>query len=139
MIVQTQYAIPAPVKDDLLIVERYNGTPVPANRLPIGVYYGQENDFKKVNWQNIAPLLAPSLAQILFPNNNLIRSEIIVTDFVAGINTVDYTLGGTPSIIQFWQGDSLFTMGFPVKATTTQLFIESSDIYTNIVINMIKF
>lgn len=139
-IIVTESTIPNATPDNLLVVEPFNGTPVPANRLPVGAYYVQDNQFKSPNWQNLANILAPSLRKLLFPNQpTTFGTQLISTRLIAGTNTIAHTLGGIPSIIQFWQGNSLFTMGFPVTASATELTIESSDAYSNIIISLVRF
>lgn len=139
-ILVTESTIPSPTTDNLLVVEPLNGSPVPVNRLPVGVYYVQSNEFKNPNWQNLANILAPSLKKLLFPNQVTIKAQTIpALTIIMGTNTIPHDLGARPNIIQFWQGDSWFVAGFYTRATATNLIIESTGDYADIEIDLIKF
>ena len=140
-ILVTDTTIPNPTPDNLLVVEPLNGSPVPVNRLPVGVYYVQESQFKNANWQNLANILAPSLKKLLFPNqpSSIKAQTISALTITVGTNTIPHDLGARPNIIQFWQGSSWFVGGFVMRATATDLIIESTDDYADIEIDIIKF
>ena len=100
----------------------------------------QENQFKNPNWQNLANILAPSLKKLLFPNSPPpFATQVIPTDISRGTNTIPHGLGGRPNIIQFWQNNLWLAAGFYTIATATALTIESTDDYTGIEIDLIRF
>ena len=139
-IIVTQGGIPSPESDSLLVVEPYNGTSESNARLPIGVYYCQNGDFKKKNWQNLANLIAPTIQKLLAP---IIpappKTQVITTDLAIGNNVIPHNLKQRPNVIQFWQNDLLLNAGFYTQANNTELTIVSPDIYSSIEISLILF
>jgi len=138
-VIDTQGEIPPPIAGDLLVVEPYNGSPVPTDRLPVGVYYAQDNEFKAANWQDLAKILAPSLRKLLPPTAAPTVAETLTVDISVGENTFPHDLGRVPALVQFWQGEYLMVAGFAAKASASEIIVESPDIYKGIKINLLTF
>lgn len=66
-------------------------------------------------------------------------TQSIEVDIEEGLQSVNHHLGGTPDLIQYWQGANLFAGGFTTNVTGSQVLIDSTDAYEGIVIKLIKF
>lgn len=94
VIVSDSKVLPSADSDQILIVEPYNGTPTPPNRLQNGIYYS----FKKA-WYNFTKYLVPNSRKItingdtkdLSENRSWIISEGLVKS-VSDTNTVDLSI-----------------------------------------------